>query len=189
MIILLEVVLLNARPIPVARVASAVGAVAAAALFGLGAVPRRATATLVFVVALSFAVYVVITRALRSDHVIANLFFTASAPLAIFTPMMPGCGVWPTQGNAAVMTAVGLVALWDLDRACHTAPSWVNVTACFIEPFGAVVSIALVANVSPSTLNFAAAAIVAVLLTVWRGDDAFGARCAEAHIDRNQPAS
>ena len=46
LIISLEVVLLNARPAPVAWVASAVGAVAAAALFGNGAVPQRATATL-----------------------------------------------------------------------------------------------------------------------------------------------
>ena len=107
--------------------------------------------------------------------------------------MMPWVWSWPTPGDTAVMTAigaVGLVALWSLDRACYSAPAWVSVNACFIEPLGAVVSIALVANGSPFTLTIAAAAaIVAVLLAVWRGADAYGVRYAEAHIVRNQPAS
>ena len=75
--------------------------------------------------ALSFAVYVVMTRSLRGEAVQANLFYTAIGVFALLTPFMPAVWVMPSRHDAAVLFcigALGLVSLWLLDRAAAAAP-------------------------------------------------------------------
>jgi drug/metabolite transporter (DMT)-like permease len=72
--------------------------------------------------ALSFSLYVVLTRSLRAEPTMVNLFYSA---LAVFVPIslvMPA--VWQPLGlrDALIMMAVGLVGLvvlWALDKACE----------------------------------------------------------------------
>ena len=42
--------------------------------------------------ALSFSAYVAMTRSLSSEHVLANLFYTALGVFLALTPLMPMCG-------------------------------------------------------------------------------------------------
>lgn len=83
--------------------------VAAAALFGLG-------------MALSFSLYVVLTRTLRDEPTMVNLFYSA---LAVFLPLSFGLPFfWQplTLRDGLLMAAVGLVGLvvlWALDKACE----------------------------------------------------------------------
>lgn len=97
-----------------------------AALMAEPALPRSpAGALLPLVMALSFSVYVVMTRSLRDEPVQVNLFFTALGVFALLTPLMPFVWVTPNLHDAALLAgigAVGLLALWALDRACERAP-------------------------------------------------------------------
>jgi len=81
----------------------------AAAIFGLG-------------MALSFSLYVVLTRSLRDEPTMVNLFYSAVAVFVPLTLAMPA--VWQplTARDAIVMAGVGLVGLvvlWALDKACE----------------------------------------------------------------------
>lgn len=84
-----------------------------------------AGALLPLAMALSFSVYVVMTRSLRDEPVQANLFFTALGVFALLTPLMPFVWVMPNLHDAALLAGIGIVgllALWALDRACERAP-------------------------------------------------------------------
>ena len=84
-----------------------------------------AGALLPLVMALSFSVYVVMTRSLRDEPVQANLFFTALGVFVLLTPLMPFVWVMPNLHDAALLAGIGIVgllALWALDRACERAP-------------------------------------------------------------------
>jgi drug/metabolite transporter (DMT)-like permease len=73
----------------------------------------------------SFALYVVMTRSLRTEALQANLFYTAVGVFALLTPLMPSIWVMPTAHDAAVLFgigALGLVCLVALDRAAAAAP-------------------------------------------------------------------
>lgn len=83
--------------------------VLAAAPFGLG-------------MALSFSLYVVLTRALRTEPTAVNLFYSALAVFVPLTFVLPA--VWRPigLGDGLVMMAIGLVGLavlWALDKACE----------------------------------------------------------------------
>lgn len=75
--------------------------------------------------ALSFSLYVVMTRSLRQEPVQVNLFYTA---LGVFLPLsvlMPFVWVTPGWHDALILSAIGVFgcgALWALDRACESAP-------------------------------------------------------------------
>jgi drug/metabolite transporter (DMT)-like permease len=104
---------------------AAIGSGVAAVLAEPSLPQSLAGAVLPFVMALSFSVYVVMTRSLRDEPVQANLFFTALGVFALLTPLMPFVWVMPNLHDAALLAgigAVGLLALWALDRACERAP-------------------------------------------------------------------
>ncbi|MBL8348626.1 MAG: hypothetical protein JNN03_24580 [Rubrivivax sp.] len=75
--------------------------------------------------ALSFAIYLVMTRSLRAEAVQTNLFYNGLGPFLVLTPFMPGIWVMPTAHDALVLLAIGgagLVGLWAIDRAAAAAP-------------------------------------------------------------------
>ena len=70
--------------------------------------------------ALSFSLYVIATRALQRERLLTNLFYTAFGVFVLLTPFMPHVWVWPTAHDALVLCgigAIGLVALALLDRS------------------------------------------------------------------------
>ncbi|TXC66092.1 DMT family transporter [Piscinibacter aquaticus] len=125
--------------------------------------------------ALCFSLYVVMTRMLRNENVLANLFYTALGVFLVLTPAMPWLWVWPTAADAAVMVAVGVAgfgALWLLDRACAAAP--VSLAAPFnfvqIAVFSAIAVLGGVLHL-PSPRRAAAGLLLIVAATLfarWR---------------------
>ena len=75
--------------------------------------------------ALSFSVYVVMTRSLHTEAVEANLFYTAVAVFALLTLLMPSVWITPSLHDLAVMIGIGTFgfgSLLLLDHAMRYAP-------------------------------------------------------------------
>jgi drug/metabolite transporter (DMT)-like permease len=76
----------------------------------------------------SFAFYVVLTRALRTEALSANLFYTAIGVLIPLSVWVPRVWLTPSTHDAAILFgigALGFVALLALDRAAERSPvSW-----------------------------------------------------------------
>lgn len=110
------------------------GGLWAAALLGAGAAvfmlePAMPSSmgglVLPLLMALSFSLYVAMTRMLRNEPVLTNLFYTALGVFAVLSLLMPFVWVTPHWHDAVLLTAIGVVgfaALWALDRACECAP-------------------------------------------------------------------
>lgn len=82
--------------------------------------------------ALSFALYVVMTRSLRTETLCANLFYTALGVFLVLSPFMPSLWIQPSAHDAVIFAGVGALgffALWTLDRMASCAP--VSVAAPF----------------------------------------------------------
>jgi drug/metabolite transporter (DMT)-like permease len=110
---------------PLAWLAAAVGGIAAALIFAGGPWPSGVQWLAVAGMAVSFSLYVVMTRSLRSEPLAANLFYTALGVFVVLTPFIPGVWQMPSLADLPTFAAVGgfgLVALWFLDRAGAAAP-------------------------------------------------------------------
>ena len=88
-----------------------------------------------------FGLYVVATRALRTEPTAVNLFYTALFVFLPLSALMPF--VWHAMGlqSVAVLVAiggVGLGALWALDRACEAAPVAAIIPVVLLEPVSQV---------------------------------------------------
>lgn len=123
--------------------------------------------------ALSFALYVVMTRSLRTELVQANLFYTALGVFVLLTPYVAGVWATPTWHDLAVMAGIGvfgLVGLAALDRAAECAPVGLSTPMLYLHM--AFVSLALwvLAGDAPGRRALAGHAMVGVALAVlwWR---------------------
>ena len=123
--------------------------------------------------ALSFSVYVVMTRSLASERVLANLFYTALGVFLALTPFMPMVWVTPSWHDACVLIGIGvlgLVALFALDRSASLAPVSAIAPILYIQ----VVGLALVEFLNGHSLSrrtlAGAAVIVAIAGFQWRLD-------------------
>jgi drug/metabolite transporter (DMT)-like permease len=96
--------------------------------------PRHPKALLLSILsAVSFSLYVVMTRTLRSDSVRSNLFYTAFGVFVVLSPIVPRLWITPTGHDLAVLVAIGVAGfagLYALDRAASAAE--VSVSAPFI---------------------------------------------------------
>ena len=98
--------------------------------------------TIAVPMAFSFSIYVVMTRSLSSEHVLANLFYTALGVFVALTPVMPFVWVTPRWHDAALLVGIGvfgLIGLWALDRVASLAPVSVTAPILYLQ----VVSVAL----------------------------------------------
>ena len=119
--------------------ATALACAGAWTLLGVGMLPQPWLLILPVTMAGTFSLYVVMTRSLREEPLRANLFHTALAVFVSLTPLMFRVGRMPSPRDGLVMIAVGalgLAALWALDRAVADAPVWAVGTAIALElPF------------------------------------------------------
>jgi drug/metabolite transporter (DMT)-like permease len=101
----------------------------------LGAV--RWAAILPLGMAACFALYIVLTRALRTEDISANLCYTALAVLVPLGVVMPSTWRMPTMIDLSIMAAIGLLGLiflWGLDRACEHALLGTLAPYLFLQP-------------------------------------------------------
>lgn len=151
-----------------------------AALLGTGAamvmlepgMPRSVGGfVLPLVMALSFSLYVVMTRMLRTEPVLTNLFYTALGVFVALSALMPFVWVTPHWHDAVLLSAIGVVgfaALWALDRACECAPVSLAAPALHVHLVCMVAVGWLVAGEPLSGHTLAGSAlIVCVVLGIW----------------------
>lgn len=102
--------------------AACVGAVLTS---GAGSLPATPVLALPLTMAATLALYVVMTRSLRTESTRANLFYTALGVFLVLSPFLSGFWVTPTPGDMLLMIAVGVVgyvALLALDRSAAAGP-------------------------------------------------------------------
>jgi len=99
-------------------------------------VPPLSVLVLPLGMALTFSLYVVMTRSLRSEPMRANLFYTALGVMLALSPAMPGLWVAPAPHDLAMMVAVGVLgfgALYALDRMAAAAPVSLSAPAACLQ--------------------------------------------------------
>ncbi len=101
-----------------------------------GALPSLPLLVFPFGMAVTFSLYVVMTRSLRSETSRANLFHTALGVFVVLTPLMPHVWVAPSLRDLVVLTGVGLLGffgLWALDRMAAAAPVSVAAPLAYLQ--------------------------------------------------------
>jgi drug/metabolite transporter (DMT)-like permease len=86
------------------------------------------------VTAVSFSLYVVMTRSLRTETTRANLFYTALGVFVVLSVFIAEVWIPPDAHDVACMVAMGLIGylvLYALDRSVASAP------VCVSAPFAA----------------------------------------------------
>lgn len=121
--------------------------------------------------AASFALYVAMTRSLREEPVLTNLFYTALGVFVLLSFAMPALWRMPTWHDAVVLTAIGVVgfaALWALDRACEATHLSRTTPALYLHLAGMVVIESLWRGTGLSRRETVAVALIAlVVIAAW----------------------
>ncbi|MEW6704982.1 MAG: DMT family transporter [Pseudomonadota bacterium] len=134
--------------------------------------------------ALTFSLYIVMTRSLRSETTRANLFYSALGVLLALSPFIPSIWITPSPQHLLVMAAIGVlgfVALYAVDRMAASAPVSVSAPlACLQLGFTLIVARTL-GHGHADRLALAGLALVAgAALYVWYRDPAVSAVAHEA---------
>jgi drug/metabolite transporter (DMT)-like permease len=136
--------------------------------------------------ALSFSVYVVMTRALRFEDVRANLLYTALGVFLVLTPLMPVVWVTPSLHDAAVMAAIGvlgLIGLLALDRSAASAPVSAVAPVLYLHVVGMAGAALMLYGNQPSRQTLSGAAvIVAIAVLLWSRESWRGAAPGAVHV-------
>jgi drug/metabolite transporter (DMT)-like permease len=117
-------------------IAAAIACAGAIALTRPGALPPPWLLVFPAGMALTFSLYVVLTRSLRTETTRANLFYSALGVAVALTPVMARVWVTPTPRDLAIMVGVGglgLACLWALDRMAHEAPVSLSAPFAFLQ--------------------------------------------------------
>ena len=114
-----------------------------------------------------FALYLVLTRLLRGESTESKLFYTAFGVLVALAPLMPAVWVRPTHRALLLMAgvgAVGLGALWALDRSLERSPVVLVAPLALTQPVWHLLAAGLRGR-WPSPL--AAGGALAVVVAAW----------------------
>jgi drug/metabolite transporter (DMT)-like permease len=151
---------------------TALACAAAAAACRPAALPGAVRALLPAGMAVSFALYVVMTRGLRDERTRTNLLYTALGPALVLAPVMPRVWVMPSPRDLALMGgigAVGLAALWALDRATAAAPVSASAAVAPLQVAFAIALQAVESGHAPAVATMVAVmTIAAVSLYAWK---------------------
>lgn len=124
-ILVLARAILGEHSTTVAALAALTGVVATwIILEPLPVLPVRA-AVWALLMAVSFALYVIMTRVLRFEPMRTNLFYTAPGVFAVLTVYLPRVWIVPTTHDGIVLIGIGVMgffALLALDRAAMSRP-------------------------------------------------------------------
>jgi drug/metabolite transporter (DMT)-like permease len=130
-----------------------------------------------FVMAVTFAVYVVMTRVLRAEPGHVNLFYTALGVFLALSPFMPAVWITPNGQDLLVLTGIGLLgyfALLALDRMAAAAPVSIPSPVAYVQvAFGVgatfLVSHAPLGRRTDAGLLLILGAAAAVWIGTWLG--------------------
>lgn len=117
----------------------------------------------------SFALYVAMTRSLRDEPVLTNLFYTALGVFVLLSLTMPWLFTMPTPHDALVLTAIGVVgfgALWALDRACEATHLFRTTPVLYLHLAGMVVIESLWRGTGLSRRELLAMGVIALVVAV-----------------------
>ncbi len=145
----------------VVTIAASLGAIA---MVGPRSLPTGMGAVWPLMMAASFALYVVLTRTLRTETLSANLFYTAVGVIIPLSFYVPRIWVMPSRHDAVILFgigALGFLALLALDRAAERAE--VSRTAPFLTL--QVVAVLFI-NWSRQTAQFSLTTLAGALLVV-----------------------
>lgn len=126
----------EAVPLPL-WILAAVACIGAAVASVPQSVPSAFSVACSLGMALCFSLYIVLTRALRDESHVANLFYTALGAFIAFTPIVPF--VWQTPGlhDLAILCAIGIigyVTLLALDHMAAGAPVAASAPIACVQP-------------------------------------------------------
>jgi drug/metabolite transporter (DMT)-like permease len=165
--------------------AAALGALAAVVMHEPSLPQSPAVLVPPMLMALSFSIYVVMTRALRFEDTRANLFYTALWVFVALTPLMPMVWVTPSLRDAVAMVAIGglgLIALFALDRSASAAPVSGVAPVLYVYVVVMAGTALLLYRSLPSLQSLTAAAvIVAIVVLLWSREGRHGAARGAVH--------
>ena len=145
LVILLAIVWRQERPSRLTWVAIALGTLGTFAIVSQSLPTLPAIPIAPLVMALSFSVYVVMTRFLRTERVEANLFYTAVGVFAILSLIVPKGWITPSVHDIEMIVGIGtfgFVSLLMLDRAVSHAPVCTTSPALYSQlAFAALIGI------------------------------------------------
>ncbi|MGC3998935.1 MAG: hypothetical protein QM767_16400 [Anaeromyxobacter sp.] len=150
-LVLARALLAERAPAP-AWVVAAVGLVAAAAALQAAAPPPAWRALLPLAMAGCFALYLVLTRALRGEPARTNLAFAAAGVVLVLAPGVLGAWVTPGARDLAVLAALALtggLALWTLERTAALAPVPVPASLAWLPAALGLVALGVAAGQPP----------------------------------------
>jgi len=104
--------------------------------------PGSLSVSLPLLMAISFAIYVWMTRELRNEPLRVNMAYTATGVFAILSLRMPFVWVTPSPHDAMLffgIGAFGLLALLALDRAVAATPVWIIAPGLMFQPVAGAV--------------------------------------------------
>jgi drug/metabolite transporter (DMT)-like permease len=150
--------------------AAAIGCAGAVLLLGPSG-PLELRLLPALTMALSYSLYTVMTRPLRSERTRANLFYTALGVFLALSPVMPSLWITPGLRDLAVLCGVGLLGLaglYALDRLAAAAPVSLSAPLTTLHLVFAMVPAIGLGHQSPGARTaIALALIVLPALYVW----------------------
>ena len=158
LVLALAAVIERERMRVLAWLAAGLGWVGAWLFYAPEELPSAATIALSLAMAASFALYVVMTRGLRSEPMRVNLFYTAIVPWIALLPVMPRVWVTPAPGELAGLLfigAAGWLGFVAIDRAVNAAPVSQTAPMLCLQIAGVAILAALTGH-GPSFLRLAA---------------------------------
>tara|TARA_R110001606_G_scaffold398973_1_gene579774 strand:- start:6824 stop:7693 length:870 start_codon:yes stop_codon:yes gene_type:complete len=124
LVILFSALLLRERPSLVTFLAATAGSIAAVLIYAQGPIPVGFAWFAVLAMPVSFSLFLVLSRSLRSETIMANLFYLTAGIVIILTPFIPFMWVALELQHIlhfAVTGVLGLLALSLLNRAAFEA--------------------------------------------------------------------
>lgn len=179
------------RVSPVAWAAVGAGSAGAWILHPPAGVPMLAAFAGAAGMALSFSLFVVMTRAMRGEGLRANLFHAALGVFVVLTPVMPAVWVPPNAGDALVLVAIGgagFLALYALERAAREAPLSVTTPVVYLQIpllLGLLVASGAHGGTSPRRAAVAVSLFAGTAFWLWaRASQARAATARVSGVDR-----
>lgn len=163
--------LLSKAPL-LAWIAAAAGLCATVAMLEPARPPTLQASVVPLLMGLAFAAYLALTRSLRDEPVMTNLFYVGLGGLLGVLPFLPGVWVMPSLHDALVFAALGVfgfVALWLLEHALRRAPlPWIAPALYVHVACLTVVSLAARGHLPSLRIALGLALVGGIAFALWR---------------------